>query len=115
MLRLLGSLARIFLRVVLAIWADAHQIGARWLRQSEAIRSNRLVHSNLLDCYLQLIVFAWPRNCYLPRIRGAARGLPICVGHVRNHLTTRAKILNSRDAQVRAIEPYFLRDFPVGC
>src|SRR5271168_670378 len=91
-----------------------HQVRAGRLRQGEAVRGNRLVHSKLLDCNLQLIVIAGPGDVNLPRVAGSSRGLPVCIAHVRSHLASGAKILNSGDTQVAAVEPYFLRDFPAG-
>src|ERR1700722_4984970 len=93
--RLLVVLARIFVNVVLSLFTDVHQIRAERLRQGEAVWSNRLIHSKLLDRNLQLIVIVRPADVDLPRIALGARGLPVCVNHVRSHLATRTKILSS--------------------
>src|ERR1700683_4005769 len=113
MLRLLGTLPRVFVSICPGIFAEIDQIRARRLRQREAVCSNGLVHSKLLECNLQLIVIAGPSDVDLPGISGGRRVLPICVSYVGTHLTTRGEILNSGEAQVGAVEPDFPRDFPV--
>src|ERR1700691_1277629 len=95
MLRLLGTLPRVFVSICPGIFAEIDQIRARRLRQREAVCSNGLVHSKLLECNLQLIVIAGPSDVDLPRISGGRRVLPICVSYVGTHLTTRGEILNS--------------------
>src|ERR1700719_5327009 len=96
---------------LLGFFADADQFRAGRLRKYKAIRGNRLIERGLHDRNLQLIVVAGPANANLPSVVKSAECVPLTVRVVANQRASGGVGLNSRDVQISAVEPDFLRDF----